>query len=149
MVRTEPESAHHQNHLNDETIFPPIDVMSRTEPSIAHHEDDNNQINNKRKLIRCQIQHINHLKQIMSQLGHSNTAYKTFSAITIDKKAANSSCLKLSSINTLPHPHVLIDKTHEPFLPVCIYEITPFDVSSGHSQILKDLIIKLMSLSQN
>ncbi|MBW0552788.1 hypothetical protein O181_092503 [Austropuccinia psidii MF-1] len=85
----------------------------------------------------------------MSQLGHSNTAYKNFSTISIEKKASNATLLKLPSINTLPHPYVIIDKTHKPFLPVCIYEITPFEVSSGHSQILKDLIITLMSLSQN
>ncbi|MBW0522815.1 hypothetical protein O181_062530 [Austropuccinia psidii MF-1] len=110
MVRTKPESAHHQNNLNDdETIVPPNDVM----------------------------------------LGHSNTTYKNFSTISIDKRLANASWLKLSSINTLPHPYVLIYKTHKPFLPVCIYEITPFEVSSGHYQILKDLIITLTSLSQN
>ncbi|MBW0545957.1 hypothetical protein O181_085672 [Austropuccinia psidii MF-1] len=85
----------------------------------------------------------------MSQLGHSKTAYKNLSTILIYKKAANASWLKLPSINTLPHPYVLINKTHKPFLPVCIYEISPFDVCSDHSQILKDLIITLISLSQN
>ncbi|MBW0548661.1 hypothetical protein O181_088376 [Austropuccinia psidii MF-1] len=73
----------------------------------------------------------------------------SFSSISIDKKEANASWLKLPSINSLPHPYLIIDKTQKPYLPVCIYEITPFDVSSGHSQILKDLIITLMSLSQN
>ncbi|MBW0566575.1 hypothetical protein O181_106290, partial [Austropuccinia psidii MF-1] len=96
-----------------------------------------------------QRQHIHNSKQVMSQLGHSKTAYKKFSTISIDKKLANASWLKLPSISTLPHSYLLIDKTHKPFLPVCIYEITPFDISSGHSQILKDLIITLMSLSQN
>ncbi|MBW0529902.1 hypothetical protein O181_069617 [Austropuccinia psidii MF-1] len=85
----------------------------------------------------------------MPQLGHSNAAYRNFSSISIDKKAANASWLKLPSINTLPHPYIIIDKTQKPYLPVCIYESTPFDVPSGHYQILKDLIITLMSLSQN
>ncbi|MBW0559967.1 hypothetical protein O181_099682 [Austropuccinia psidii MF-1] len=85
----------------------------------------------------------------MPQLGHSNTAYKNFSSFSIDKKAANASWLKLPSTNTLPHPCVIIDETQKPHIPVCIYKITPFDVSSGHSQILKDLIITWMSLSQN
>ncbi|MBW0549928.1 hypothetical protein O181_089643, partial [Austropuccinia psidii MF-1] len=85
----------------------------------------------------------------MPLLGHSNAAYKKFSSISIDKKAANASWLKLPSINTLPHPYVIIDKTQKPYLTVRIYEITPFYVSSGHSQILKDLIITLISLSQN
>ncbi|MBW0552782.1 hypothetical protein O181_092497 [Austropuccinia psidii MF-1] len=85
----------------------------------------------------------------MPQLGHSNAAYKNFSSISIDKEAANASWLKLQSIKTLPHPYVIIDKTQKPYLPVCIYEITPFDVSSGNSQILKYLIIMLISLSQN
>ncbi|MBW0519985.1 hypothetical protein O181_059700 [Austropuccinia psidii MF-1] len=87
MVRNKPESAHHQNHLNDnETIIRPIEVMVRTKPKIAHHEDNNNQTNHKRKLTQCQRQHIHDSKQIMSQLGHSNTAYKHFSTISIDKK---------------------------------------------------------------
>ncbi|MBW0591123.1 hypothetical protein O181_130838 [Austropuccinia psidii MF-1] len=30
-----------------------------------------------------------------------------------------------------------------------MYEITPYDNSSGHSQMLQNLIMKLMSLSQN
>ncbi|MBW0548831.1 hypothetical protein O181_088546 [Austropuccinia psidii MF-1] len=85
----------------------------------------------------------------MPLLGHSNAAYKNFSSISIYKKSANASWLKLPTINTLPHPYVIIYKTQKPYLPVCIYEITPFDVSSGHSQIVKDLIITLMSLSQN
>ncbi|MBW0553448.1 hypothetical protein O181_093163, partial [Austropuccinia psidii MF-1] len=150
MVRTKPVSVHHQNELNDDAnIVTPSDVMVRTKPKIEHHEDNNNQTNHKRKLTRCQRQHIHDSKQIMPQLGHSNTAYKKFSTISIDKKAANASWLKLPSINTLPHPYVIIDKTQKPYLPVCIYEITPFDVSSGHSQVLRDLIITLMSLSQN
>ncbi|MBW0522910.1 hypothetical protein O181_062625 [Austropuccinia psidii MF-1] len=123
--------------------------MVRTKTKIEHHEDNNNQTNHKRKLTQCQRKHIHDSKQIMSQLGHSNTAYKNFLTILIDKKSANASWLKIPSINTLPHPYILIDKTHKPFLPVCIYEITPFDISSGHSQILKELIITLISLSQN
>ncbi|MBW0475084.1 hypothetical protein O181_014799 [Austropuccinia psidii MF-1] len=150
MVRTKPVSVHHQNDLNDyATIFPPLDVMVRTKPKIEHHEDNNNPTSHKRKITQSQEQHIHDSKQIMSQLGHSTSAYKKFSTISIDKKAANASWLKLPSINTLPHPYVIIDKTQKPYLPVCIYEITPFDVSSGHSQILKDLIITLLSLSQN
>ncbi|MBW0522909.1 hypothetical protein O181_062624 [Austropuccinia psidii MF-1] len=85
----------------------------------------------------------------MSHLGHSNTEYKNFSTISIDKKSANVSWLKLPSLNTLPHPYVLIDKTKKPFLPVIIYEITPFDNSSGHPQMLQNLIMTLMLLSQN
>ncbi|MBW0548479.1 hypothetical protein O181_088194 [Austropuccinia psidii MF-1] len=85
----------------------------------------------------------------MSNLGHSNTAYDNFSTISIDKKSANASWLKLPSIKNSPNPYVLIDKRKKPFLLVIIYEITPFDLSSGNSQILKDLIMKLMSLSQN
>ncbi|MBW0538380.1 hypothetical protein O181_078095 [Austropuccinia psidii MF-1] len=92
MVRTKPVSIHHQNDLNDDaTIVPPIDVMVRTKPKIEHHEDNNNQTNYKRKLSQCQRQHIHDSKQIMSLLGHSNTAYKNFSTISIDKKAANAS----------------------------------------------------------
>ncbi|MBW0554664.1 hypothetical protein O181_094379 [Austropuccinia psidii MF-1] len=138
MVRTKPVSVHHQNELNDDaTIVPPLDVMARNKPKIEHHEDNNNPTNHKRKLTQCQRQHIHDTKQIMPQLGHSNAAYKSFSSISIDKKAANVSWLKLPSINTLPHPYVIIDETQKPYLPVCIYEITPFDVSSRHSQILK------------
>ncbi|MBW0563740.1 hypothetical protein O181_103455, partial [Austropuccinia psidii MF-1] len=125
------------------------DVMVRTKPKIEHHEANNNQTNHKRKLTKFQRPHIHDSKKIMPQLGHSNAAYKKFSTISIDKKEANASMLKLPSINTLPHPYVIIDKTQKPYLPVCIYEITPFDVSLGHSQILKDLIITLMPLSKN
>ncbi|MBW0540309.1 hypothetical protein O181_080024 [Austropuccinia psidii MF-1] len=85
----------------------------------------------------------------MSHLGHSNTEYKNFSTISIDKKSANVSWLKLPSLNTLPHPYVLIHKTKKPFLPVIINETTPFDSSSGHSQFLQSLIMTLISLSQN
>ncbi|MBW0469090.1 hypothetical protein O181_008805 [Austropuccinia psidii MF-1] len=123
--------------------------MVRTKPNIENHEDNNTEKNDKRKLTQSQIQHIHDSKQIMSHLGHSNTAYKNFPTISIDKKSDNASGLKLPSVNTLPHPYVLIDKTQKPFLPVIIYEITPFDISSGQSQILKDLIMKLISLSQN
>ncbi|MBW0554490.1 hypothetical protein O181_094205 [Austropuccinia psidii MF-1] len=150
MVRTKPVSVHHQNDLNDDaTIVPLPDVMVRTKPKIEHHEDNNNPNNHKRKLTQSQRQHIHDSKKIMSQLGHSTSEYETFSTISIDKKAANVSWLKLPSINTLPHPYVIIDNTQKLYLPVCIYEITPFDLSSGHSQILKDLIITLFSLSQN
>ncbi|MBW0564938.1 hypothetical protein O181_104653 [Austropuccinia psidii MF-1] len=123
--------------------------MVRTKPSIEHHQDNNTKSNHKRKLTQSQIQHIHDSKQIMSHLSHSNTEYKNFSTILIDKKSANSSYLKLPSINTLPHPYILIDETKKPFLPVIIYEITTFDNSSGHSQILKNLIMTLMSSSQN
>ncbi|MBW0590069.1 hypothetical protein O181_129784 [Austropuccinia psidii MF-1] len=85
----------------------------------------------------------------MSHLGHSNKEYKFSSTISIDKKSANASWLKLPSLNTLPHLYILIDKTTKPFLPVIIYQITPFDNSSGHSQLLQNLIMTLMSLSQN
>ncbi|MBW0555279.1 hypothetical protein O181_094994 [Austropuccinia psidii MF-1] len=150
MVRTKPMSVNHQNNLNDvATIIPPIDVMVRTKPKIEHHEDNNNPTNHKKKLTHSQRQHIHDSKQIMSQLGNSTTAYKNFSTISIDKKAANAPWLRLPSINTLPHPYVIVDKTQKPYLPVCIYEITFFDFSSGHSQILKDVIITLMSLSPN
>ncbi|MBW0529574.1 hypothetical protein O181_069289 [Austropuccinia psidii MF-1] len=150
MVSTKPVSVHHQNELNDDAnIVIPSDVMVRTKPKIEHHKDNNNQTHYKRKLTRCQRQHIHDAKQIMPELGHLNTAYKKFSTISIDKKAADASWLKLPSINSSTHPYVIIDKTQKPYLPVCIYQITPFDVSSGHSQILKDFIITLMSLSQN
>ncbi|MBW0583063.1 hypothetical protein O181_122778 [Austropuccinia psidii MF-1] len=85
----------------------------------------------------------------MSHLGHENTEYKNFSVISIDTKPANASWLKLQSLNTLPHPYVLIYKTKNLFLPVIIYEMTPFDNSSGHSQILQNVIMTLMSLSHN
>ncbi|MBW0543777.1 hypothetical protein O181_083492 [Austropuccinia psidii MF-1] len=112
MVRTKPDSAHHHNDLNDfEKIIPPLDFMVRTKPNIQHHEDHNTKPNHKRKLPQCQRQNILDSKQIMSHLGHSNKAYKNFSTILIDKKSANASCFKLPSINTLPHPYVLIDKT--------------------------------------
>ncbi|MBW0565540.1 hypothetical protein O181_105255 [Austropuccinia psidii MF-1] len=150
MVRTKPDSAHHQNDLNDvESTIPPLEVMVRTEPNIEHHENNNAKSNHKRKLTRSQRQHIHDSKQIISHLGHSKREYKNFSTIKIDKKSANVSWLKLPSLNTLPHPYLLIDKTKKPFLPVIIYEITPFDNSSGHSQLLQSLIITLMSLSQN
>ncbi|MBW0559551.1 hypothetical protein O181_099266 [Austropuccinia psidii MF-1] len=105
MVRTKTVSVHHQNDLNDDAnIVTPIDVMVRTKPKIEHHEDNNNQNNHKRKLTQCQRQHIHDSKQIMPLLRHSNAAYKNFSSISIDKKEANASWLKLPSINTLPHP---------------------------------------------
>ncbi|MBW0579906.1 hypothetical protein O181_119621, partial [Austropuccinia psidii MF-1] len=118
-------------------------------PNIEHHEDNNTKSNHKRKLTQSQRQHIHDSKQIMSHLGHSNKEYKNFSTIFIDKESANASWLKLPSLNTLPHPYVLIDKTKNPFLPFIIYEITPFYNYSGHSQMLQSLIMTLMSLSQN
>ncbi|MBW0592481.1 hypothetical protein O181_132196 [Austropuccinia psidii MF-1] len=137
MVRTKPDSAHHQNELKDyEAIIPPIDVMVMTKPDIEHHEDNNTKSNHKRKLTQSQRQHIHDSKQIISHLGHSKKEYKNFSTISIDNKSANSSWLKLPSLNTLPHLYILIDKTTKPFLPVIIYEITSFYNSSGHSQIL-------------
>ncbi|MBW0585640.1 hypothetical protein O181_125355 [Austropuccinia psidii MF-1] len=40
MVRTKPDSEHHQNDLkDDETIIPPLCVMVKTKPKIKHHED--------------------------------------------------------------------------------------------------------------
>ncbi|MBW0586664.1 hypothetical protein O181_126379 [Austropuccinia psidii MF-1] len=150
MVRTKPDSAHHHNDLkDDEAIIPPLDVMLRTKPNIEHHEDNNTKSINKRKLTRSQRQHIHDSKQIMSHLGHSNKEYKNFLTISIDKKASNASWLKLTSLNTLPHTYILIDKTTNPFFPIIIYEITPFDNSSGHSQILQNLIMTSMYLSQN
>ncbi|MBW0576503.1 hypothetical protein O181_116218 [Austropuccinia psidii MF-1] len=150
MVRTKPDSAHHQNDLkDDETIISPLDVMVRTKPNIEHHEDNNTKSNHKRKLTQSQRQHIHDSKQVMSHLGHSNKQYKNFSTIPIDKKSANYSWLKPPSLNTLPYPYILIDKTTNPFLPVIIYEITPFDNSSEHSQLLQKLIMTLISLSQN
>ena len=150
MVRTKPDSAHHQNDLeDDEAHITPLDVMVRTKPNIEHHEDNNTKLNNKRKLTRSQRQHIHDSKEIMSHLGHSKKEFKNFSTISIDKKSSNASWLKLPSLNTLPHPYILINKTSKPFLPVIIYEITPFDNSSGHSQMLQKIIMTLMSLSQN
>ncbi|MBW0529601.1 hypothetical protein O181_069316 [Austropuccinia psidii MF-1] len=150
MVGTKPDSAHHKNDLNDvETIIPPIYVIVKTKPNIENNEDNNTKPNHKIKGTQFQRQHIHDSKQIMSHLGHSNTAYKSLSTISIDKKSANVSWLKLPLKNTLHPPYVIIDKTKRPFLPVIIYEITPFDLSSGHSQILKDLIMTLMSLSKN
>ncbi|MBW0587566.1 hypothetical protein O181_127281 [Austropuccinia psidii MF-1] len=150
MVRTKPDSAPHQNDLkDDEAIIPSLDFMVRTKPNIERHEDNDTKSNHKRKLTQSQRQHTHDSKQIISHLGHSNTEYKKFSTISIDKKSANASWVKLPSLNTLPHPYILIDKTKNPFLPFIIYEITPFDNSSGHSQFLQNLIMTLMSLSQN
>ncbi|MBW0566075.1 hypothetical protein O181_105790, partial [Austropuccinia psidii MF-1] len=150
MVRTKPDSAHNENDLNDfESTITPLDIMVRTKPNIEHHENNNTKSNHKGKLTQSQRQYIHYSKQIMSHLGHSNTEYKSFSNISIDMKLANASWLKLPSLNTLPHPYVLIDKTKKPFLPVIIYEITSFDNSSGHSIMLQNLIMKLMFLSQN
>ncbi|MBW0593492.1 hypothetical protein O181_133207 [Austropuccinia psidii MF-1] len=123
--------------------------MVRNKPNIEHHENNSTKSNHKRKLTQSQRQHIHDSKQIMSFLGHSNKEYKSFSTILIDKKSANASWLKLPSFKTLPHPYILIDKTTKHFLHVIIYEITPFDNSSGHSQMIQNLIMTLMSLSQN
>ncbi|MBW0581088.1 hypothetical protein O181_120803 [Austropuccinia psidii MF-1] len=150
MVRTRQDSANHQNDLkDDESLIPPLDVMVRTKQNIEHHEDNNTKSNNIRKLTQSQRQHIHDSKQIMSHLGHSNKEYKNFSTISIDKKSPNASWLKLPSLNTLPHPYILIDKTTKPFFPVIIYELTPFDNYSGHSQMLQNLIMTLISLFKN
>ncbi|MBW0578648.1 hypothetical protein O181_118363, partial [Austropuccinia psidii MF-1] len=86
MVRTKPDSAHHQNYFKDyEAIIPALDVMVRTKPNIGNHDDNNTKSNHKRKLTQSQRQHIHDSKQIMSHLGHSNTEYKKFSTISIDK----------------------------------------------------------------
>ncbi|MBW0567741.1 hypothetical protein O181_107456 [Austropuccinia psidii MF-1] len=109
MVRTKPDTAHHQNDLNDvETIITPLDVMVRTKSNKKHHEDNNTKPDHKRKLTQSQRKHIHDSKKIISHLGHSKTAYKNFSTSPIDKKSANASWLKLPSINTLPHPYVHI-----------------------------------------
>ncbi|MBW0577254.1 hypothetical protein O181_116969 [Austropuccinia psidii MF-1] len=150
MVRTKPDSAHHQNDLkDDEAIITPLDFMVRTKPNIEHHEDNNAKSNHKIKLTQIQRQHIHDSKQIMSYLGHSNKEYKNFSPISIDKKSPNASWLKLLSLKNLSHPYILIDKATKPSLPVIMYEITPFDNSSGHSQMLQNLIMTLICLSQN
>ncbi|MBW0576775.1 hypothetical protein O181_116490, partial [Austropuccinia psidii MF-1] len=150
MVRTKPDAANHQNDLNDvDFTIPPLDVMVRTKPNIEHHENENTKSIHKRKLTQRQRQHIDDSKHIMSHLGHSNKEYRIFSTISIDKISANASWLKLQSLNTLPHPYILIDKTTKPLFPIIIYEIKPFDDSSGHSQLLQNLIMTLMSLSQN
>ncbi|MBW0467920.1 hypothetical protein O181_007635 [Austropuccinia psidii MF-1] len=150
MVRTKPDSAHHQNDLNDvKCTIPPLDVIFRTKPNIEHHEDNNTKLDHKRRLTKSQRKYIHDSKQIISHLCHSNTEYKNFSTISIDKKSANASWLRLPSLNTLPHPYVLIDKAKKAFLPVIIYEIPPFDNSSGDSQWLQKLIMTLISLSQN
>ncbi|MBW0592432.1 hypothetical protein O181_132147 [Austropuccinia psidii MF-1] len=150
MVRTKPDSEHHQQDLKDyETIIPPLDFKFSTKPNIEHHEDNNTRKNHKSKLTQIQRQHIHDSKQIMSHLGHSNRSYRKSSTISIDKKAFYSSWLKLSSVKTLSHTYVIIDKTKNPFLPVVIYKITPFDNFSGHSQILKDFIMSLITLSPN
>ncbi|MBW0575144.1 hypothetical protein O181_114859 [Austropuccinia psidii MF-1] len=71
IVRTKPDSANHQNDLNNvECILPPLDVMFRTKPNIEHHENNNTKSHHKRKLTRCQRQHNHDSKQIMSELGH-------------------------------------------------------------------------------
>ncbi|MBW0569491.1 hypothetical protein O181_109206 [Austropuccinia psidii MF-1] len=79
MVRTKPDSEHHQNDLkDDEAIISPLDVMVRTKPNIEHHEDNNTKSNHKRKLTQSQRQHIHDSKQIMFHLGHSNKEFKNF-----------------------------------------------------------------------
>ncbi|MBW0462225.1 hypothetical protein O181_001940 [Austropuccinia psidii MF-1] len=50
MVRTKPESAHHQIDLKDvEALIPPLDFMVRTGPNIEHHEVTKTPKNNERK----------------------------------------------------------------------------------------------------
>ncbi|MBW0509953.1 hypothetical protein O181_049668, partial [Austropuccinia psidii MF-1] len=42
LVRTKPDSAHHQNDFNDvESTILPLDIRARTKPNIEHHEDNN------------------------------------------------------------------------------------------------------------
>ncbi|MBW0527908.1 hypothetical protein O181_067623 [Austropuccinia psidii MF-1] len=75
MVRTKPDSENHQNYLNeDETTIIPLDIMVRTKPNIEHNEDNNTKTNHKEKLTQIQIQHTHDSKEIISHLGHSNTA---------------------------------------------------------------------------
>ncbi|MBW0531673.1 hypothetical protein O181_071388, partial [Austropuccinia psidii MF-1] len=96
MVRTKPHSEHHKNDLKyDETIIPPLDSIVRTKPNIEYNEENNTKTNLKRKLTKIQRQNIHVAKQIISHLGHSNREYKRISTISIDKKAANASWLKL------------------------------------------------------
>ncbi|MBW0460406.1 hypothetical protein O181_000121 [Austropuccinia psidii MF-1] len=95
--------------------------MVRAKPNIEHHEDKDTKTNHKGKLTRSPRQHIHNSKQIMSHLAYSNTAYKDFSTISIDKKAANAQWLKLPSVRPLTHPYVIINETKKPFLPVLIY----------------------------
>ncbi|MBW0481246.1 hypothetical protein O181_020961 [Austropuccinia psidii MF-1] len=112
IIRTKPDSAHHQNDLkDDETIIPSLDVIFRTKTNIGYNEDNNTKKNHKIKLTQIQRQHIHGSEQIMSHLGHLNTTYKNFSNISIDNKTANSSRLKLPSLNTSPHSYLIIDKT--------------------------------------
>ncbi|MBW0527171.1 hypothetical protein O181_066886 [Austropuccinia psidii MF-1] len=71
MLRTKPDSSHHQNNLNDvKSTIPPLDVMVSAKPNIEHHENNNTKSNHKRKLTQSQRQHIHDSKQIMSYLGH-------------------------------------------------------------------------------
>ncbi|MBW0527958.1 hypothetical protein O181_067673 [Austropuccinia psidii MF-1] len=153
MVRTKPDSAHNQNDLKyDEAIISPLDVMVRTKPNIEHHEDNNTKSNHKRKLTQSKRQHIHDSKQTMSHLGHSKKEFKNVSTILIDKKSANASWLKLLSLNTLPQPYILIGKATNPFFPVIIYEITPFDNSYGHSNAAKyhhDINLLISKLTRN
>ncbi|MBW0505974.1 hypothetical protein O181_045689 [Austropuccinia psidii MF-1] len=122
MVRTKPDSANHQNDLDDdETTIPPLDIMVKTRPNKEHHEDNYTQRKHKGKLTQIQKQHIHNSKEISSHLGHSKTAYRNFSTISIDKKSANASWLKLPSVNTLPHSYVLVDERKNQSLPVIIY----------------------------
>ncbi|MBW0570924.1 hypothetical protein O181_110639 [Austropuccinia psidii MF-1] len=123
--------------------------MARTKPNIENHDFNNTKQTNRRKLTQSQRQHIYDSKQIMSQLGPSNRSYKNAPSISIVKKVSNATWLNLPSLNTLPHPYVIIDKTKNPSLPFVIYEITPFDNSSGNSDFLQSLVIALMSISQN
>ncbi|MBW0564270.1 hypothetical protein O181_103985 [Austropuccinia psidii MF-1] len=117
MVRTKPHSEDHKNDFKyDETIIPPLDSIVSTKPNIEYHEDNNTKTNHKRKLTQIQRQNIHDSKQIISHLGYSNREYKRISTISIDKKAANASLLKLQSLNTLPHPYVIIDKTKKAIL---------------------------------
>ncbi|MBW0493325.1 hypothetical protein O181_033040 [Austropuccinia psidii MF-1] len=111
MFSTKSDPEHHQNHFKyDEAIISPLHAMVRTKSNIKHHEDSNTETNHKRKLTQSKRQDIHDSKKIISHLVHLNREYESFSNISIDKKAANASWLKLPSINTLPHSSLMIDK---------------------------------------
>ncbi|MBW0554165.1 hypothetical protein O181_093880 [Austropuccinia psidii MF-1] len=102
-----------------------------------------------KELTQIQRQHIHDSEQIIPQIGHSNRSYKNISTISIDRKSANTTWLKLPSLKTLLHPYVIIHKAQKIFLPIVIYEITPFKNYSGNSHILKKPIITLINVFQN
>ncbi|MBW0557590.1 hypothetical protein O181_097305 [Austropuccinia psidii MF-1] len=150
MVRTKTVSVHHQNELNDDaTIVPPIDVMVRTKPKIEQHEDNNNQTSHKRKLTQCQRQHINDSKKIMSQLGHSNTAYTVHKSVMLHMQhhpdiahaslslpgvtVAETAASLLSPATTPPSQNNI--RTSTPFcLGLCFF-LFVIDLSTTHSNV--------------